>query len=312
MTLATLYLVSILGQGNTPAATFDASQFVRQTDALIRSPRTEELISLAAELEARGMDAAAKAVTRQIATTADDYDRLVRKSLQVGQLVAADAILGAWARRFPQDPRVGWLRAVYYQNQGETELALRANLALARDLPANLKAVAGLQRSLLAMEQRRQPAGVDANPWDVDFVGDDGKYTAGKLAASQSSKLPEGAAANLAALVALVPRQGNLWALLGELFNASGDSSAALAAFQRAEALQYTPRKLLEHRRVIEAYQREQARQAEAKLTGSLDQDAAPQLQQVSPAQVRLVLALGGACVAVIIALQIREWLKRK
>jgi tetratricopeptide (TPR) repeat protein len=66
----------------------------------------------------------------------------------------------------------------------------------------------------------------------VRFVGESGKYEAGKLAAAERAKLPPDALEIVEQLVLWMPQDMRLNWLLGELFNSQGDYEAALEIFK--------------------------------------------------------------------------------
>jgi tetratricopeptide (TPR) repeat protein len=62
---------------------------------------------------------------------------------------------------------------------------------------------------------------------EVHFVGESGKYEAGKLAAKERAKLPKDAVAIVQQLLVWTPDDTRLLWLLGELYNSQGEISAA-------------------------------------------------------------------------------------
>ena len=64
------------------------------------------------------------------------------------------------------------------------------------------------------------------------FVGESGKYEAGKLAAAEAAKLPKDSLEIVEQLVLWLPQDMRLNWLLGELFNSEGDVEAALEIFK--------------------------------------------------------------------------------
>jgi hypothetical protein len=87
----------------------------------------------------------------------------------------------------------------------------------------------------------------------VQFVGEDGRYAAGWLAASEMARLPEDAIAVIQQLVLWMPGDSRLYWLLAELYNAHGDMASALAIMNECKDLRRFPSdQLTEHRRVIQ------------------------------------------------------------
>jgi hypothetical protein len=86
----------------------------------------------------------------------------------------------------------------------------------------------------------------------VTFVGDSGQYEAGKLAAEEKKKLPEDAIAVVQQLLLWLPEDTRLYWLLGELYNADGNISAAATIFTECvDARRFQPELLRKHRRVV-------------------------------------------------------------
>ena len=61
----------------------------------------------------------------------------------------------------------------------------------------------------------------------LKYVGDDGAYQAGKLAAAEAKKLPDNALPQLQQLVLWFPDDNRLYWQMGELYNAKGNEQAA-------------------------------------------------------------------------------------
>lgn len=309
----------------TPAAGkqesgWNPTPFFERTAPALRPPASRDLIALMQELSARGQEAAARTIAGNLSPTADDFDRLVRAAIKLYQLGAADLLLTDWARRFPKDGRADVLRTAYYMNMGEMELA-RRQLTFARASAApEDQPLVGLMSQVVQLAELGRPVGVDVNPWGVRFVDESGRFSPGAIAPEQAGQIPSDAVPQLARLLEIVPRQGNLWALLGELLNAAGEPRAALEAMQRAEILLYTPRTLLEHRRALEEHQRAAAKALEERLSGGPAANPPSGAVETSPGEelsvgvsrpaIYAILAVGSSLILVISALQVREWMK--
>jgi hypothetical protein len=93
----------------------------------------------------------------------------------------------------------------------------------------------------------------------VHYVGESGRYEAGKLAAQERAKLPTDALAVVQQLLLWVPgpapgmEDARLYWQLGELYNAAGDVSAAVEVLDRCVwNLRYDAALLSEHRKVVQ------------------------------------------------------------
>jgi tetratricopeptide (TPR) repeat protein len=292
----------------------DARDFLSKTEAYIRAPRAAELLPLGRELRDRGFEQAAEQVFEALPRAGEDLGPLVEQCLQTGQLSAAESILEQWRRSAPRDPRAATLGLVLQFAQGQTELALR-ELPTAQELATDQeKPMVELIGQLLRQQMRGGPVGIENNPWGANFIGPDGVYVAGGIAPAEAAKIPPGTTDAMLRLVNMVPKQGNLWALLGELVNASGDPTAALRCLDRARILLYTPPLLREHLRVLEDYQRQADEAARKAMDQALPAETAAPAVGWSNLSTRreifIILVVGGALAVAIAILQLREWTK--
>jgi hypothetical protein len=86
----------------------------------------------------------------------------------------------------------------------------------------------------------------------VQFVGEDGKFTPGKIAAAEREKLPRDAMAIVQQLLFWHPRDARLFWLLGELYNAEGEvETAATILDECSYAMSYTNPSMMEHRQAL-------------------------------------------------------------
>jgi tetratricopeptide (TPR) repeat protein len=301
--------------------TTDTARFLRQTERFLRADAAQELVGLSNELAARGFPEASKRVIANLTTTEKDFERLVRLLLQYGQFEAAADLLQRWRRREPQSTAAQLLDAAMRYASGELELALRQLRVMDRNLQPVDRAVARLLLRLIELTTRSSSPGIEVNPWGVRFEDEDGSYSPGRIAPAELAKIPIEDVEATIELVTLLPRHGNLWALLGELLNAHGDPESALECFRRAEILQYAPKLLGEHRRKLQAHAAETRRASIAALDKSL---AGPSGVTTSdspmpsagsgwknlPSNPRMVvvLVLGGMIVVFLGVLQVRQW----
>ncbi|MBO0700730.1 MAG: hypothetical protein J2P46_20200, partial [Zavarzinella sp.] len=88
----------------------------------------------------------------------------------------------------------------------------------------------------------------------VQFVGEDGKYAVGTIAAAERKKLPPDALAIMQQLVLWHPQDARLYWQLGELYNATGDVETAAGILDVCTyAMGYSNPTVIEHRRVLKA-----------------------------------------------------------
>ena len=91
--------------------------------------------------------------------------------------------------------------------------------------------------------------------FDVHFVGESGKYEAGKLAAKEMAKLPADALAIVQQLLVWLPDDPRLYWLLGELYNARGEIETAARIFDELAGYngRFRAAELVNHWRILRA-----------------------------------------------------------
>jgi tetratricopeptide (TPR) repeat protein len=117
-----------------------------------------------------------------------------------------------------------------------------------------LKLIRARRKELMAHGGKSQPIEAVDDLFGVQFVGDDGTYQAGTLAAEQKKKLPKNSRAIVQQLILWFPGDSRLYWLLGELLNAEGDIANAKTVFdQCAESgRRINAVTLRQHRQVLE------------------------------------------------------------
>lgn len=314
------------GPKNRPAP--DVRALLAASEAFVRAPRDGELLSLGQELRDRGFEPAAKRVFANVANPSAEMAAMVERCLQLGQFEAADELLALWKRKAPREGKRDLLAVISGLAQGQTELTQRELAAARESVAPEDKALLDLVAGLLAIRLRGGEPGIADNPWNVTFAMEGteaGAYQPGRIASAELEKIPPDAVASMVRLVGLVPKQGSLWALLGELLNAQGDPAAARQCLERARILLYTPRVLREHLRILEARQREAERGAQEALgaatapplppggaDGAIKSASAPSgwSTLASRPRVFVVVVLGGILIVSLVLLQFREWMR--
>jgi tetratricopeptide (TPR) repeat protein len=118
-----------------------------------------------------------------------------------------------------------------------------------------------LKRLLEASRQpnKRNPESLDAlfeggePPRPVRFVGPSGKYEAGTLAADERARMPKDALALVQQLLVWLPDDQRLYWLLGELYNAGGETAWASDILGELLKSNFRTPDLVEHRRALQA-----------------------------------------------------------
>jgi tetratricopeptide (TPR) repeat protein len=149
------------------------------------------------------------------------------------------------------------------------------------------------------------------------FVGDSGHYEVGKMSTKERAKLPDDALAIVQQLLLWIPgaapgmEDPRLYWLLGELYNASGDTETAAQIFQTLVwSYRFDAPELREHRKMVQAAMPEPVSQAPAKTP------AEPTAEKPSWLPNSTKIAIVGGIAALVIAglvyMQLRELRRRR
>lgn len=211
-------------------------------------------------------------------------------------------------------PQLAWLKRVerefYYPF-----LAHRAEEAL-RGRPSDLRE---------DVDPLFPPAGprkrVD-NP--VRFVGENGEYAPGSVAAAEKARLPPDALAVAQQLVLWHPQDARLYWLLGELYNADGDVETAARILDHCSYnMGYSNRTLVRHRQILNEAVSAAAAQRAAAAEQSLQAAAAEKAREAEEKRQReeaerdyqkrfwWILSIGVALGLVLVYYQVREVARR-
>jgi hypothetical protein len=144
----------------------------------------------------------------------------------------------------------------------------------------------------------------------VHFVGENGRYLAGRISAEELKKLPSDAIAIVQQLLIWLPGDSRLYWLLGELLNAHGDVGSAATVFDECLwTRRYDSPLLREHRQIVE-----QAKASQAPILGSLE-PSAPEPPAGWQFDRRLIVvgsAAGVLLIGLLGYLQLREFRKQR
>lgn len=299
-----------------PPTPFDPApilQIMADTEPFLRPPPAERLMLLAQELQARGLERAARELRAQL-NAAD----LAAQLLRLGQPAAALEVINLWKKESPGQRQALVLESIALLSQGSADLAIRAIDQIPPAGATNDSSFIRLLRDLASFRlSHDKPPSIDANPWNALFVMPDFPFQPGQMPEAEKAKLPGDLPNNLARLLSYEPLQGSLWALLGEVLNGHGQIEPARTCFARAKSLGYTPRWLIDHARALSQLES----QKNASLDAALSQSSSTTPNSAPPAagwtslwdrpKEWWVAALGLVFALVIMALQIRQWLGR-
>jgi tetratricopeptide (TPR) repeat protein len=315
-----------IASGQTPdppddaAAPRDATSAIQQalldSDSRLARPSAEKLLALAKALEDRGLHQAAREVAA--AAPRPPLSEIAQELLDLGQAAAADAVVELWRREAPDSREAAWMRVYVHFAAGAPEMALRSLQQIRGTLPASDERFARFMETWLTHQiAAGRPPDAIANPWGVQFVDENGTFAPGRIAQDQKDRLPPDLVESVVRLVRHAPRNGALWAFLGDLANAEGNVSLAVQCYERAaNALQFAPRPLLERLRAAQAHVRDQERRMAETIPTTPAPPRKPRPGDWSTLsrtpQAIAVMIVGGAAVVVLTTLQIRLWLARR
>lgn len=159
-----------------------------------------------------------------------------------------------------------------------------------------MKLLRGRRKELATQGGKAQPPETVDDLFGVKFVGEDGNYQAGTIAAAERAKLPGDALGQVQQLMLSMPQDGRVYWLLGELLNAQGDiENARKVLDQCSDSRRINAVELRQHRQVLD--------------------EAIEARKRWLPELPMLILVLGGAgiMIAFLAYLQVREiWRRRQ
>jgi hypothetical protein len=194
---------------------------IRPTDKL---PASQERLRYEAALKKLQQASGERKLTAD--ELADQGALLVR----LGDAGRAVEVLRAAQRAYPNHFKIAANLGTAYQLSGELDLAAAVLREAVRLAPGKQQEA---EKAHLRLVQLRQKQGRDNQDLDdlfgVRYLGDDGKYEPGQLAAAERKKLPAEAVAIAQQLALWLPADGKLLWQLAELAAAHGDVRTAAA-----------------------------------------------------------------------------------
>lgn len=312
-----------------PVSSPSASNWIVVAEGPLKKPRPEDKQKLAEWVWSSGFNDIARQIRRPTSPTDNAAWMNLAKTLMArGEILPAASLLDQWQRADPRNEIAPLARAALFLNMGDTELFGR-ELERLRTPPKGYEAFVARMNEIALANRRKAVVTPENNPWKVKFQSETGEFTPGSLAEAEAKKIPENAVEGLMSVLEFAPRQGNLWALLGELLNARGEIQAALDCFRLAEdVLEYRSPMVRAHRRQLADFQKRKAAESESALDQAMTATGASSSKGdavtlddfekeggwatiTSRPRVLIVLLGAGAGAAGLLFLQIRQWLSR-
>jgi len=151
----------------------------------------------------------------------------------------------------------------------------------------------------------------------IRFVGENGEYAPGQLAAAEKSKLPADALAIVQQMILWHPKDARLYWLLGELYNAQGEIGIAARLLDACSFnMGYSNPNLIRHRQILLkgteeiATQQAEIRQAE-KADQKLKEEEQQTIERDNQKRRNWILVIGIALVVLLGYYQGREVIRR-
>ncbi len=150
--------------------------------------------------------------------------------MRLGEPAKAVEVLRAAQRAYPNHFKIAANLGTAYQLSGELDQAAACLREAVRLAPGKYQEAEQAQLRLVQLRQRQPKDSQDLDDlFGVRYVGEDGKYQPGQLAAAERKKLPAEAAAVAQQLALWLPADGKLLWQLGELAAVHGDVRTAAA-----------------------------------------------------------------------------------
>jgi tetratricopeptide (TPR) repeat protein len=175
------------------------------------------------------LDAAAKLekVAKERKLSADEKADLGAVLVRLGEIPKAITLLRTAHLEHPNHFAIAANLGTAWQLAGELDQAALCLQEAVRLAPGKLQQAEEYHLKLVRFRKQKK-GGLD-DLFGIRYVGDDGKYEPGKLAAAERKKLPEGAVAIVQQLALWLPADGPLLWQLAELANIHDDFKVAAA-----------------------------------------------------------------------------------
>jgi hypothetical protein len=209
------------------------------------------------------LDAAAKLekLAKERKLTADEKADLGAIYARLGEIPKALTVLRGAQLEHPNHFAVAANLGTAWQMAGQLDQAALCLQEAVRLAPGKLQKAEEYHAKLVRFRMQNKGGQLLDDLFGVRYLGEDGKYQPGKLAADQRKKLPETAVAVVQQLALWLPADGPLLWQLAELANLHGDYKIA-AAIMEGCITQFglQSAELRQHRQITKATLDEQAK----------------------------------------------------
>jgi hypothetical protein len=169
-------------------------------------------------------------LAQQRKLSADEAADLGALHLRLGDPARAIEILRIAQRDNPSHFHLAANLGAAWQMQDDLSQAAACLEQSARLAPAKLRKAEQLHLKLVRLRARQPRDAADLDDlFGIQYVGDSGKFEAGRLAEAQRKRLPDDAVALVQQLALWLPADGRLLWQLAELAGANGDAATAAA-----------------------------------------------------------------------------------
>lgn len=160
--------------------------------------------------------------------TADQLADLGAIYIRLRQPEKAVTLLRGANRQYPQHFKIAANLGTAWQQFGDLRQAAQALQQAVSLTPEKYRVVEEHHLKLITLRLREPKTGTSLdNLFGVRYVGNDGKFTPGKIAAGQKKKLPKHAVATIQQMSLWLPNDARLLWQLAEIANAYGDVRVA-------------------------------------------------------------------------------------
>jgi hypothetical protein len=202
-----------------------------------------------------------QSLAKQRKLTADEKADLGAIYVRLGEIPTALTLLRGAQLEHPNHFAIAANLGTAWQLSGQLDQAALCLQEAVRLAPGKLQQAEEYHLKLVHFRMQKKPGHPLDDLFGVRFLGENGKYEPGKLAAAERKKLPDSAIAIVQQLALWLPADGPLLWQLAELANTVGDHKIAAAMMEGCITQFGMPSpELRQHRQVTKVAAEEQAK----------------------------------------------------